>query len=105
MFFLDGDSVRLVLDTRLYRLIAIQKAGYRLAQRFTLVLNSQEGAMVRATLLLTPGGVQNAQDCVSAFYRELADQELREGLAEQTKDIRALLLAHAFSRTDLVRRQ
>jgi len=104
-FVVDGDCVRLVLDTTVYRLAAIQKSGYRLAQRFTLAIGSAEGARLPVMLMLPPGASANASALVSGFYRELCDQELRESIAEQTKDIRALLLAHAFSRTALVRRE
>jgi His-Xaa-Ser system protein HxsD len=104
-FVIDGDCLRLVLDTTVYRLAAIQKAGYRLAQRFTLAVGSPEGTRLPLMLMLPPGASVNAAELVEGFYRELCDQELRESIADQTKDVRALLLAHAFSRTDLVRRE
>lgn len=103
-FVVDGDCVRLVLDTTVYRISAIQKTGYRLAERMTLALGSLDGPRLPVTLLLPPGDAGRARSLVETFYRELNDQELRESVAEQTKDIRALLLAQAFSRTDLVRR-
>ena len=102
-FVIDGECVKVVLDTTVYRLVAIQKAGYRLAQRFTLVLGIADGSKLPVALLLSQG--TTARDAIAAFYRELCDQELRENVAEQTKDIRSLLLAHAFSRTDLVKRE
>jgi His-Xaa-Ser system protein HxsD len=55
-------------------------------------------------IMLPPSSRETPEELLALFYRELADQELREKVAEQTRDIRALLLAHAFSRTDLVRR-
>jgi His-Xaa-Ser system protein HxsD len=94
-----------MLDTAVYRLAAIQKTGYRLAERFTLAVGSPEGTRLPVMLMLPPGASASATELVKGFYRELCDQELRESIAEQTKDVRALLLAHAFSRTDLVRRE
>jgi His-Xaa-Ser system protein HxsD len=98
-------TLQLVVDLRVYRLDAILKAGYRLANRFSLRVDellSESKAIVVVTL---PSSTPEApEDILALFYRELADQELRERISEQTRDIRALLLAHAFSRTDLVRR-
>lgn len=102
----DG-TVRLAIDTTVYRVTAVQKTAYRLARRMTLALGMLEGTRLSATLLPAVGAVTpvNARELVELFYRELCDQELRESIGEQTKDVRALLLAHAFSRTDLVKRE
>lgn len=102
-FVLEADCARLVVDTAVYRLAAVQKAGYRLADRFTLVVGIPDGSRLPVALLLSDGSAGAARQAVALFYRELCDQELRENIADQTKDIRALILAHAFSRTDLVK--
>lgn len=102
-FVLEGDCARLVLDTTVYRLVAIQKAAYRLAERFTVAIGTADGARLPIVLLLPDAGASGARQSVALFYRELCDQELRENIAEQTNDVRALILAHAFSRTDLVK--
>lgn len=102
----DG-TVRLAIDTTVYRVTAVQKTAYRLARRMTLALGMLEGTRLSATLLPAVGAATpvKARELVELFYRELCDQELRESIGEQTKDVRALLLAHAFSRTDLVKRE
>lgn len=100
----DGSTIRLSVELQAYRLTAIHKAGYRLAKRFTLLVADVNGTRASVVLILPSSAREPAGEVVAAFYRELADQELRESIAEQTNDIRALLLAHAFSRTDLVRR-
>lgn len=102
-FSLEGDCARLLIDTTVYRLVAVQKAAYRLADRFTLVIGTPDGSRLPVTLLLPDGDAQAARQSLALFYRELCDQELRENIAEQTRDVRALILAHAFSRTDLVK--
>jgi His-Xaa-Ser system protein HxsD len=100
----DG-SVRLTIDTAVYRLSAVQKTGYRLAKRLTLALGVLAGTRLTAVLLPAVGTRMDVRELIELFYRELCDQELRESIGEQTKDVRALLLAHAFSRTDLVKRE
>jgi His-Xaa-Ser system protein HxsD len=94
------------LDIRAFRLIAVQKAAYRLADRCTVVLGALGDTNLRITLILPPATPESrAMEVARLFFQELLDQELREHLAEESQPIRALILAHAFSRTDLVRRQ
>jgi His-Xaa-Ser system protein HxsD len=100
----EAAAIRLKVELHAYRIEAIQKAGYRLAQQFTLVVEDVTDSKAVVVLMRSPAERRPDAEIVSAFYRELADQELRERIADDTKDIRALLLAHAFSRTDLVRR-
>jgi hypothetical protein len=38
------------------------------------------------------------------FFQELLDQELREQIAEEINPVRTLILAHAFSKVDLIKR-
>ncbi len=46
---------------------------------------------------------EDADVAVAAFLRELNDQILRERVREETRAIRAAILAHTFSRTTLGR--
>lgn len=102
-FTLHGDRIDLVLDIRTYRLRAIKKAAYRLANRFTAELGSPSGDLLPVSLILPTGvGPAAADEAARSFLRELLDQELREEVAEETRPIRALILAQAFSRTDLI---
>jgi His-Xaa-Ser system protein HxsD len=103
--FVDG-RCKIDLDVRTYRVVAVQKAAYRLADRCTVVLGARTETSLAITLVLRPGISERvAADLPRLFFQELLDQELREHLAEESQPIRALILAHAFSRTDLVRRQ
>ena len=92
-----AEVFQLTLDLRSYRLSAIKKAGYRIAKRCTIRLSSPEGDQLPVTL-------EGRSEDVSEFYRELLDQELRELVAEETAPLRTLILAHAFSKSDLIRR-
>jgi His-Xaa-Ser system protein HxsD len=103
--FRDG-CVHVTIDTRCYRLSAVQKAGYRLADRCTLMLGGLAADMLPISFAFPrPVEKREALDVVRMFFQELLDQELREKIAEETGPIRALLLAHAFSKTDLIRRE
>jgi His-Xaa-Ser system protein HxsD len=105
MKFRDG-SVRAEVDMRCYRLSAVQKASYKLADRCTVVLGSLDVASLPITFRFPRATNESAAlDVVRLFFQELLDQELREQIGEETRPLRALLLAHAFSKTDLIRRE
>jgi His-Xaa-Ser system protein HxsD len=102
---LEDGAIRVVFDLAVYRLTAIQKAGYRFADRFTLVLGARDGHAVPARLQFKPTtSPATAREATRLFYQELLDQELREQIAEETNAVRTLILAHAFSNVDLIKR-
>jgi His-Xaa-Ser system protein HxsD len=93
------------LDTRQYRTLAVQKAAYRLADRCTVVLGSMEDELLPLTFSFPAGtGEAAAQEAVRLFHQELLDEQLRAVIHEETQALRALILAHTFSRTDLIER-
>jgi len=105
-FQLSDGSIDLVIDAHAYRLSAIKKAAYRLADRCTAVIQSSDADRCALSLRFKPGtSEQLARDTARVFFQELLDQELREQIAEETGSIRALILAHAFSKTDLIKRE
>ncbi|WP_225408637.1 His-Xaa-Ser system protein HxsD [Stigmatella hybrida] len=97
--------VLLTLDLRVYRLAAVQKASYRFAEHFTVVLGTPDGQLLPVTCLFRPDTREaEALNVVRRYFQELLDQELREQIGEETRSVRALILAQAFSRTGLIRR-
>jgi His-Xaa-Ser system protein HxsD len=97
------DGIKLRVDLQVYRLVAVQKTAYRLAERCTAMLGSPDSEVLPLTLLFRPGTVEReAFETARAFFQELLDQELREKIAEETQPLRALILAHAFSKTGLI---
>ncbi|WP_342375182.1 His-Xaa-Ser system protein HxsD [Myxococcus stipitatus] len=101
--FRDG-AVQAVLDLRVYRLAAIQKSAYRFAERCTAVLGSPDADRIPVRFAFPPAITeQDALETVRLFFQELLDQELREQVGDETRALRALIVAQAFSRTDLIR--
>lgn len=99
--FRDG-CIAVTLDLRVYRLSAVQKAAYRLASKCTVMLGEVRDESLGMTLGFGPTtGEREALEVARLFFQELLDQELREKVAEETAALRTLILAHAFSRTDL----
>jgi His-Xaa-Ser system protein HxsD len=102
--FVEG-TIALVIDTRVYRLSAVKKAAYRIAEKCTAVVGSPDAHLLPVTLRFKPGTTEtSAREAARAFFQELLDQELREQIAEETNSVRTLILAHAFSKADLIKR-
>ncbi len=100
----DG-TVDLVLDLRAYRLSAVKKAAYRFAARFTAVFGSPDQDRLPVSLRFQASVTESAaREVTRQFFQELLDQELREHIADETNAVRTLILAHAFSNADLIKR-
>jgi His-Xaa-Ser system protein HxsD len=97
-------AVQVTIDLGVYRLVAVQKSAYRFAERFTAVLGTPDANHLPVTFIFRVGTAeQDALEAVRLFFQELLDQELREQIGDETRAIRALIIAQAFSRTDLIR--
>lgn len=95
----DGSHV-VEFDRNVYRLSAVKKAAYKYGGLFHIVIDETEKATV---VSLNPtAACQDSEDAAGQFCNEVLDQELREEIATETKGIRDLLLAHAFSKTSLI---
>ncbi|WP_437580654.1 His-Xaa-Ser system protein HxsD [Sorangium sp. So ce887] len=96
--FRDG-RIAVIVDLRVYRLAAVQKAAYRMAAKCTAVIGEVHDHSLDVTLAFPPStGERAACEAARLFFQELLDQELREKVGEETASLRALILAHAFSR-------
>jgi len=103
---LVGGAIAVTLDLRVYRLAAVKKAAYRFADRFTAVLGCPEHDHLPVSLRFKASVTEPAaREATRQFFQELLDQELREHIAEETNAVRTLILAHAFSNADLIKRE
>jgi His-Xaa-Ser system protein HxsD len=102
---LVGEVTEFEVDARVYRLAAVKKTAYRMADRFTVAIVDTSEHKHRLEARFKPGASdEQAREAVRAFHQELLDQELREQIAEETAPVRALVMAHAFSKADLIKR-
>jgi His-Xaa-Ser system protein HxsD len=100
----DG-CIHATVDVRVYRLVAVQKAAYKLADKCTIVLGREKDQLLPITFMFRSGATESeARQTAQIFFQEALDQELREHIAAETNPLRALILAQAFSKSDLVRR-
>lgn len=95
------------LDTRDTTIAAIRAAAYRFGSTFSVTIEpgqppTTDAATVRC-IFAASVSTEDADAAIADFLRELNDQVLRERVREETKSLRAAILAHAFSRTRLGR--
>jgi His-Xaa-Ser system protein HxsD len=100
---MTDNTVRIDLDLTVYRLSAVKKAAYRLAAECTIALGSPDRDYLPVSFMFEPGvGEKVTAAAIRSFYQELLDQELREQVAQETAPLRALIIAQAFSKTNLI---
>jgi His-Xaa-Ser system protein HxsD len=94
------------IDLRVYRLVAVQKTAYRHARYLSVILGAIRDQQLELQVLFAANTAEPAaREQLRTFFRDLLDQELREKIGEQTHALRALILAQAFSKTDLIQRE
>lgn len=84
-----------------YSADAIQRAVYKLSDRLSCDLAS-DGTLYRCTLRTLNDTGADAGLLVEHFRNEVLDETLRERVREETREVRNLILALAFSNTGLV---
>jgi His-Xaa-Ser system protein HxsD len=98
-----ASTLTLELDSRVYRLEAVQKASYRFIDKLTILISKRESGTIICEIDPVEGATAAFDVVVSDFERELLDQELRSKIKTETEPVRNLILAYAFSRSGLQR--
>jgi His-Xaa-Ser system protein HxsD len=90
------------VDLNAFSLDSVKRAAYRFTDKFAIDL-CVDGPIATCTFIFDSARTEDWIDrTLAAFRKELLDQELRAAIREETKDVRNLILAHAFSRSGLI---
>ena len=92
----------LTVDLAVYSLDCIKRSAYRFTDSFALDLRVAANAAVCTLSFDEKASDQLMDHVVASFQKELLDQDLRATIRAETKEVRNLILAHAFSRTGLI---
>jgi His-Xaa-Ser system protein HxsD len=92
----------LTVDLAVYSLDCIKRSAYRFTDSFALDLRIEGNVALCALSFDAKTSDQEIDSVVASFQKELLDQDLRATVRAETKDVRNLILAHAFSRTGLI---
>ena len=95
----DG-SLLVCFSRNVYGLSAVKKAAYKYGHLFHVLIEEAEQSTL-ATLRPT-ATCRDPEEAAGQFCNEALDQQLREEIAAETRGVRDLLLAHAFSKTSLI---
>ena len=97
----EADKKTLKFDAGIYRASAVKKAAYRFSDRLHCHIKPDDRRDgLRVTIRPRMGG--DVEFLAGEFCNEVLDQELRELVAEETRPIRDILMAQAFSAVSLV---
>lgn len=99
----DGAVHRVSFPLKLFSSDTVKKAALRFTDRCAFDLSIDQDSTV-CKFRLPPGMASSeAVEIAAALRREVLDQDLRESVATETRDVRNAILAYAFSRTGLQR--
>lgn len=96
-----GDSVRLEFDALVYSPDAIKRTLLKMSRDVSGEIEIASQTMI-CTLFRKESAADSIDELAHAFRIELVDEDLRERVSAKTEAIRNVILAHAFSRTNLV---
>lgn len=96
----SGGIHTFTFDPAVCRLSAVKKAAYRFTEQFSVTVEIEENRIVATLREL--GRTPSRRCDPRRFPNEALDQELRELVAEETRPVRDILLAQAFSGLSLI---
>jgi His-Xaa-Ser system protein HxsD len=91
----------LTFDRDGYSVDAIQRAAYRLSDGLSVDITVDE-RQVRCVVHMATDDIGDAETTLAAFRNEALDYVLRERIRAETEGVRNLILAAAFSGSDLI---
>lgn len=93
----------MTFDKSVASLDSLKKAAYRFIDQFSVEFLPSE-SNVLCVLRFNPNkSEESANLTVEDFRKEVLDQDLRASIKAETEAVRNLILAHAFSKTDLIK--
>src|SRR4051812_2338592 len=88
-------------DGSMHSADAVQRAAYRLSDRMACDMTAANG-MIRCTVHIDADASGDADVLLAELRNTVLDETLRERIRDETKEVRHLILALAFSNTGLV---
>jgi len=93
---------RLDVDLDAFNLDAVKRAAYRFSDKFAFDV-TVDGRTARCTFIFPDGSAPAAiEAAITAFRKEMLDQDLRQTIRGETEQVRNIILAHAFSQSGLI---
>jgi len=97
-------NLSVCVDTDLYSTEALFRVCYLFTDRCYLFLSPNSGSQVIKVHFTCKNDDTNLSEIAGEFSNELINQKVRLDVAAETKEIRELIVAQAFSEADLLDR-
>ncbi len=99
----NNNSIEITFSPGIYSLDTIKKASYKFTDLLAFEFAQAPTGEIRVILAAIKEKKQDELELIAKrFKNEVLDQDLRETIAKETEGIRNLILAQAFSKTDLL---
>jgi His-Xaa-Ser system protein HxsD len=93
--------MRIVYEKGIVDILVLEKSAYRLAEHITVDFSFSD-CQILCDISPSLNSEWSIEQCVESFKKEVLDYQLRAKLQAKTEIIRNLILATAFSKTELV---
>lgn len=93
----------LKFDARVFSVDAVKNAAYRMAATLDTDIKIDDNDIVCVLSLRESEPNPDLNNILARFRREVIDHDLRLRISSQTEGVRNLILAHAFSRTGVIK--
>lgn len=98
----ETDNASVTFDAKVHSVLSVKKAAYKYIARFASDITTDDTTILCRLTFTPPPSHSTVDHLIAEFKKEALDQSLREQLSRETKAIRNLILAHAFSQSGLV---
>jgi len=92
----------ITINLDLFNLDIVKNVIYRNSGKYSFNLDIANKIVTLNIKLLDGSVIVDKDEVEREISRDLIDQSLRQSVREETKDIRKLIIAQAFSNTDLL---
>ncbi len=98
------NTLEIDFDSSAYSVTAVQKACYRFTNIASFEVKTDDASKTRVICTaLGEKSDEGMQHLGQLLRNEVLDQHLREKIRTETEGVRNLILAHAFSKTGLIK--
>ena len=95
-------EARVEFDLGAFSIESIKRAAYRFSDRFVFDVSISGKSALCVLVFPDTATFELMDEVTSNLRKEVLDQDLRQSIRAETESVRNVILAHAFSRTDLV---
>ncbi len=95
--------MEVTFDSNVTSLTSIKKSAYRFIDKFSVEIATEEANYKCIINFSSDFPEKERKNLKNEFLKEVLDQDLRELINKETEPIKNLILAHAFSKTGLIK--